>query len=68
MYSLVDVVNKIFGITHFQKGIVCTKCVRTPNITFSAQIFSKRQPAGYFVRSKYRPFSIMAAQQDNNFL
>ena len=66
MYSLVDVVNKIF-ITHFQKCIVCTKYVRTPKITFSAQIFSKRQPAGYFDRSKYRPFSIMAAQQDNIF-
>ena len=68
VYPLVDVVNKICIITHFQKCIVCTMYVRTPNITFSAQFSRKRLTAGCFAGSKYRPFWIMAAQQDNTFL
>ena len=68
MYPLVNVVNEIFLITHFQKCITGTQYVRTPNIAFSAQFSRKRQPAGYFAGSKYWPFFIMAAQQDNFFL
>ena len=70
MYPLVYVVNKIFVITHLRNVlyvIIVCKYVQTLNITFSAHFFRKRQPAGYFAGSKYRPFLIMAAQQDNFF-